>query len=39
MPTAQPFLYTVSMTAMQGVGLSALEAAALEDRERSRRTA
>ncbi len=30
MVTAQPFLYTLSLTAMQGVSLSALEAATLE---------
>ena len=30
-PTAQPFLYTISMTAMQGVGLSTLEAAAVAE--------
>jgi zinc protease len=35
-PTAHPFLYTLSMTAMQGVELSALEAAALEQIERLR---
>ena len=29
-PTAQPFLYTISLTAMHGVGLSALESAAGE---------
>jgi zinc protease len=27
-PTVQPFLYTISLTAMQGVGLSALESEA-----------
>ena len=32
-PTAQPFLYTLSMTAMQSVGLAALEAAAHEQIE------
>jgi zinc protease len=35
-PTAHPFLYTLSMTAMQGVGLPALEAATLEQIERVR---
>jgi zinc protease len=35
-PTTQPFLYTLSMTAMQGIDLSALEAAALEQIERVR---
>ena len=30
LPTAQPFLYTVSITAMQGVALPTVEAAALE---------
>ncbi len=35
-PTAQPFLYTISMTAMQGVSLPALEAAALEALDRVR---
>jgi zinc protease len=35
-PTAQPFLYTISMTAMQGVGLSTLESAALEALDRVR---
>jgi zinc protease len=29
-PTAQPFLYTISLTAMQGVTLARLEAAAIE---------
>ena len=32
-PTAQPFLYTISMTAMQGVGLSTLESAAAAELE------
>ncbi len=32
-PTAQPFLYTLSMTAMQSVGLASLEAAAHEQIE------
>src|SRR6185295_15809443 len=36
MPTAQPFLYTVSLTAMQGVPLKTLEAAAVEAIERVR---
>jgi len=36
MPTAQPFLYTVSLTAMQGVPLKTLEAAAFEAIERVR---
>ena len=35
-PTAQPFLYTISMTAMQGVGLPTLESAALEALDRVR---
>jgi zinc protease len=35
-PTSQPYLYTLSMTAMQGVELPALEAAALEQIERVR---
>jgi zinc protease len=35
-PTAQPFLYMISLTAMQGVSLSALEAAAAEEIERVR---
>jgi len=35
-PTAQPFLYTISLTAMQGVELPALEAAALEQIEQVR---
>jgi zinc protease len=35
-PTAQPFLYTLSMTAMQGVELATLEAAAIEQIERLR---
>jgi zinc protease len=30
LPTAQPFLYMISLTAMQGVGLPALESATLE---------
>jgi zinc protease len=36
LPTAQPFLYTLSMTAMEGVELSALEAAVFEEIERVR---
>jgi zinc protease len=36
MVTAQPFLYTLSLTAMQGVSLSALEAATLEQIEHVR---
>ena len=36
LPTAQPFLYTLSFTAMEGVPLDALEAAALEEIERVR---
>ena len=35
-PTAQPFLYTISMTAMQGVSLPVLESAALEALDRVR---
>jgi zinc protease len=35
-PTAQPFVYTLSMTAMQGVDLPSLEAAALEQIEKIR---
>jgi zinc protease len=35
-PTAQPFLYTVSLTAMQGVGLPTLEAAAFDELDRVR---
>jgi zinc protease len=35
-PTAQPFLYTLSMTAMQGVDLPSLESAAIEQIERVR---
>jgi zinc protease len=35
-PTAEPFLYAISLTAMQGVTLSTLEAAALEAIERVR---
>jgi zinc protease len=35
-PTAQPFLYTLSMTAMQGVDLAVLEAATLEQIEKVR---
>jgi zinc protease len=36
LPTAQPFLYTISLTAMQGVTLSALEEAMLGQIERVR---
>ena len=36
MPTAQPFLYTLSFTAMAGVPLEAVEEAALEEIERVR---
>jgi zinc protease len=36
LPTADPFLYSVSLTAMQGVSLDALEAATLEAVERVR---
>jgi zinc protease len=36
MPTAQPFLYTVSLTAMEGVPLDVLEGAAFEEIERVR---
>jgi zinc protease len=39
MPTAQPFLYTLSFTAMEGVSLEAVEAAALEELERVRANA
>ncbi len=35
-PTAEPFLYTISLTAMQGVGLSTLESAASEALDRVR---
>jgi zinc protease len=35
-PTAQPFLYTISLTAVQGVALPALEAALVEAIERVR---
>jgi zinc protease len=35
-PTAQPFLYTISLTAVQGVALPALEAALLEEIDRVR---
>jgi zinc protease len=37
LPTAQPFLFTISATARTGVPLSALEGAALEELERVRR--
>jgi zinc protease len=36
LPTAEPFLYTLSLTAMQGVRLQALESAALAEIERVR---
>ncbi len=36
LPTAQPFLYTIALTAMSGVALDALEGAALEAIERVR---
>jgi zinc protease len=36
LPTRQPFLYTVSLTALQGVALPVLESAALEAIERVR---
>jgi zinc protease len=36
LPTAQPFLYTLSFTAMEGVPLASLEAAALAEVERVR---
>jgi len=36
MPTAQPFLYTLSFTAMEGVPLDAVEFAALEEIDRVR---
>jgi zinc protease len=36
LPTAQPFLYTISLTAMSGVDLDALEGAALDAIERVR---
>jgi zinc protease len=35
-PTAEPFLYAISLTAMQGVSLSTLEAAAVEAIEKIR---
>lgn len=37
LPTARPFLYTISLTAMDGVDLDALEAAATEAVEQVRR--
>jgi zinc protease len=37
-PTAAPFVYAISLTAMQGIDLAALEAAALEQIERLRAT-
>jgi zinc protease len=36
MPTAEPFLYTLSFTAMEGAALDTLEAAAYEEIERVR---
>jgi zinc protease len=36
MPTREPFLYSVSLTAMEGVSLPALEAAATQEIERVR---
>ena len=36
LPTSQPFLYTLSLTAMEGVDLPAVEAAAFEEIERLR---
>jgi len=36
LPTAEPFLYTLSFTAMQGVSLASLEAAAVAEVERVR---
>jgi zinc protease len=36
LPTAEPFLYTLSLTAMQGVSLHTLESAALAEIERVR---
>jgi zinc protease len=36
LPTAQPFLYTISMTAMEGVSLSSLESAVWAEIERAR---
>jgi zinc protease len=38
LPTRDPFLYTLSFTALEGVALGSLEAAALEAIERLRRT-
>jgi zinc protease len=38
MPTAEPFLYTLSFTAMEGAPLVALESAALEEIDRVRDT-
>ncbi len=37
-PTAEPFLYTLSMTAMQGVPLAGLESATLDEIEKLRAT-
>src|SRR5205814_1472211 len=36
LPTAQPFLYTVSVTATEGVSLASVESALLEELERAR---
>jgi zinc protease len=36
MPTAEPFLYTLTFTAMEGVSPGAVEAAALDELERAR---
>jgi zinc protease len=36
LPTAEPFLYTLSITAMEGVGLASLESALLEEVDRVR---
>jgi zinc protease len=38
MPTAQPYLYTLSFTALEGVPLAAVESAAFEEIERVRTT-
>jgi zinc protease len=38
MPTAQPYLYTLSFTALEGVPLAAVESAAFEEIERVRAT-
>jgi zinc protease len=39
LPTAEPFLYTVSATATDGVALSSIEEALVEELERARRDA